>query len=477
MSNEPAVLLEAVSKTYRHYCRPFDRLTELLSGRRLHQERHSVLDVSLKIVRGEVVGLIGPNGAGKSTLLKMIAGKLEPTTGRIRVNGSVAAILELGTGFHPDLSGRENVRVGGLCLGLTRRQIEREMDNIIAFSELEEVIDMPFRTYSSGMQARLTFATAVSVDPDILIIDEALSVGDNRYQLKSFDRIQEFRRAGKTILLVTHSMGTVASFCDRAILLDRGRIIADGAPARVTSVYHHLQFGELDHGTLESADPQVASNQPFYDPPASPTCITDDAEQIESVTPCLNFIGVPNSNVLPVMSQDSAKRERTSRQGYRYGDRKALIGGVTILDGAGRGPFRQIKSGSAFQFVLDCEAQERIPQLYCGFLVRDSKGDILFGADTSSDPLDNGETLQDLACGERRRVVMRGYMWLAAGDYFVSAAVTTERGRQSDMWFDAFEFRVVGTDNQHTNSKVNLQPVFKMLPIVVTDEAGSGETA
>ena len=241
-----AIHVDAVSKVYRHYAQPIDRLREFVTGRRLHVDRHSVSDLSFNIGQGEVVGIIGQNGAGKSTLLKMIAGRLEPSSGHVVVNGSVAAILELGSGFHPDLSGRENIRVGGLCMGLTKRQIEREMDNIIAFSELEEVIDMPFRTYSTGMQARLTFATAVTVDPDILIIDEALSVGDNRFQLKSFNRIQKFKEAGKTIVLVTHSMASVTTFCDRAILLDKGKLIADGEPNRVTSIYHHLQFGDLD---------------------------------------------------------------------------------------------------------------------------------------------------------------------------------------------------------------------------------------
>lgn len=493
MTQEPAIRLDAVFKSYRHYTRPLDRLTELLFDRRLHQERLSVADVSLQIGRGEVVGLIGRNGAGKSTLLKMIAGRLQPSAGRIEVNGTVAAILELGTGFHPDLSGRDNVRVGGLCLGLTRQQIEAEMDNIIAFSELEEVIDMPFRTYSSGMQARLTFATAVTVNPDILIIDEALSVGDNRFQLKSFGRIQEFRKAGKTILLVTHSMGSVTSFCDRAILLERGRVIADGVPARVTSIYHHLQFGDLDDMALEDAAPRAAEAlsssgviddnicaaempQQYFEDLSSPEAL-DNVELVEAsddqrsiVTPTLENYELPSPQLLPVMSWAADVHDKAGRQGYRYGDRKALIGGVTIVDASGHGPLRQIESGAAFQVVMDCEMQEAIPQLHCGFLVRDPKGDILFGADTSCAPPLNGPVLFDLALGERRRIVMRGRMWLSAGDYFISAAVTAEAGRQSDMWFDAFEFRVVGTNNQHTDSKVNLQPSFTLLAV---EEAGT----
>jgi ABC-type polysaccharide/polyol phosphate transport system ATPase subunit len=240
-----AISVRNVSKTYKLYTRPIDRLYELVSGQPRHTERHSLRKVSFDVQHSEVVGIIGANGAGKSTLLRIIASRLEPTSGSVALDGSVVAILELGTGFHPDFTGRENVYLGGLCLGLTREQIRAEMENIIAFSELEDVIDTPFRTYSTGMQARLTFATAVAVNPDILIIDEALSVGDNRFQLKSFNKIRSFKEAGNTILLVTHSMSSVATFCDRAVLLHKGEVVADGEPNWVTNVYHNLQFGDL----------------------------------------------------------------------------------------------------------------------------------------------------------------------------------------------------------------------------------------
>ena len=186
---------------------------------------------------------MGRNGAGKSTLLRIIAGTLPSTGGTVSAEGRIAAILELGTGFRPDYTGRENVELGGLCLGMTRAEVRERFDEIVAFSELEEFIDRPFGTYSTGMQARLTFAVATCVDPDILIVDEALSVGDAKFQLKSFDRIRDFKRRGKSILLVTHSINQVVSICDRAILLERGRIRADGDPNRIGNVYHELLFG------------------------------------------------------------------------------------------------------------------------------------------------------------------------------------------------------------------------------------------
>ncbi|MCZ8146393.1 MAG: Wzt carbohydrate-binding domain-containing protein, partial [Roseomonas sp.] len=200
-------------------------------------------------------------------------------------------------------------------------------------------------------------------------------------------------------------------------------------------------------------------------PPAAPSPASSPA--------AAEGFATPGSRLLPMMSQAAAAQDRAERQGYRYGDRKVLIGGVAIVDAAGRGPLRQIESGASFQFVMDCQTQEAVPRLYCGFLVRDLKGDILFGADTTSSPPREAAILLGLAAGERRRVVMQGRMWLAAGDYFVSAAVTTEAGKQSDMWFDAYEFRVVGTNAQHTNSKVNLQPVFTLLPLDAAAVSGA----
>jgi lipopolysaccharide transport system ATP-binding protein len=478
--DEPAILLEDVSKLYRHYERPLDRLRELFVKRPLYIERRSVSNVSMTIGRGEVVGIIGRNGAGKSTLLKMIAGRLEPTLGRVSVNGAIAAILELGTGFHPDLTGRENVKVGGLCLGLTKRQIEQELQNIIDFSELNEFIDMPFRTYSSGMQARLTFATAVTVDPDILIIDEALSVGDNKFQLKSFNRIRQFQDAGKTILLVTHSMSSITSFCDRAILLDRGRVLADGDPKWVTSVYHHLQFGVLTDDMLTSPDrtktapAPAAVNDPINDKSGQVADVRkatgndrSSSAPVDTGSPNLErddktFV-LATFDVSPLLS-DQPVSSGAATGDYRYGDKRVTILGVAIFDGHGGGPIRQLTIGHEYQLVMDCRAEDDLETMYCGFLIRDLKGDILFGSDTTLGEIAHNECLTGVRRGECRRIISKIRIWLAAGDYFVSGAATAEVGKQSDMWFDAFEFRVVGEPDQHTNSRVYLEPRFSVIP-------------
>ena len=264
----------------------------------------------------------------------------------------------------------------------------------------------------------------------------------------------------------------MTTFCDRAILLDKGKLIADGEPNRVTSIYHHLQFGDLDPGSIPPADATVerddtrSPSSPSVDeqislaPTGEGTLTVADSDLIDPH----EFI-VATPDVYPQLIFDREAESRANRQGYRYGDRKATIAGVTILDAHGKGPVRQLTSGATYQFVMDCVANEMIPQLYCGFLVRDLKGDILFGTDTGLAKPRDIAVLRDLCAGDRRRIILRVHMWLAAGDYFISGAVTTQHDRQSDMWFDAFEFRVVGTNQQHTNSRVNLESEFTLLPL------------
>ena len=248
--SEPIISVCGLSKAYRIYSHPSQMIMEALTGHARYREFLALDNISFDVHPGSVVGLLGRNGAGKSTLLRIIARTLDATGGSVVSKGRISAILELGTGFHLDYTGRENIYFGGICLGMSRQEMHDRVDEIIAFSELEQFIDQPFRTYSSGMQARLTFSVATCVDPDILIIDEALSVGDAKFALKSFDRIREFKRRGKAILFVSHSINQVTAFCDYAILLDHGRAIAEGDPNKVGNIYHELLFGPEDGGPL-----------------------------------------------------------------------------------------------------------------------------------------------------------------------------------------------------------------------------------
>jgi ABC-type polysaccharide/polyol phosphate transport system ATPase subunit len=241
----PAIEASGVTKVYRRFAnrRQFATLkSALLRGTLLRDLRPedtfaAVRNVSFTVRAGTTYGIIGRNGSGKSTVLKLVAGITKPTEGTVRVNGRISALIELGAGFHPEISGRENVFINGIMLGLSKREITRRFDEIVEFAELQDFIDAPVKTYSSGMYMRLGFAVAINVDPDVLLIDEVLAVGDEAFTHKCLDKFAEFRRRGKTILLVTHSLGLVEKFCDEVLWLDAGQIRGEGDPRRVVSAY------------------------------------------------------------------------------------------------------------------------------------------------------------------------------------------------------------------------------------------------
>ena len=237
------ISFEHVSKSYPRYSQILTGLKDTLlhlpkTLRSFKRDRFMALnDVSFEVMQGQSLGLIGLNGSGKSTTLALIANVLKPQVGKVEVHGRVSPLLELGAGFHPEMTGRENILLNGVLLGLTRREIRARMNDIIAFSELERFLDQPIRTYSSGMVARLGFSVAAHIDPEILLIDEVLAVGDLGFQAKCLGRLLEFKKRKVTIVLVSHSLDTVGRFCDRAIWLDEGRIAGDGEPASVIRRY------------------------------------------------------------------------------------------------------------------------------------------------------------------------------------------------------------------------------------------------
>src|SRR5664279_910430 len=256
-TNSPTVRLENVTQRFRVIQERPDTLRELFSKFLRHEVSYhdfdAIRNVSLEVPRGQMVGLIGRNGSGKSTLLKIIAGVYKPTAGRVHVEGTIAPLIELGAGFHHELTGRENILLNGLLMGYSKEEMRDREQSIIDFAEIGEFIDTPIKQYSSGMHTRLAFAVATEVDPQVLILDEILAVGDAAFQQKCFARIQDFRKSGKTILFVSHSMDPVIQYCDRAILLEKGSIVADGDPAEVAEFYANLVTPELAHRSHHDA--------------------------------------------------------------------------------------------------------------------------------------------------------------------------------------------------------------------------------
>src|SRR5512133_3658313 len=275
-----AIEVDHATKIYRKYTgrRQFATLkSALLSGtvvRDLNPDETfaAVRDVSFQVPAGCTYGIVGRNGSGKSTMLKLVAGITKPTQGRVRVHGRISALIELGAGFHPEISGRENVYINGIMLGLTKREITRRFDEIVEFADLREFIDAPVKTYSSGMYVRLGFAVAINVDPDVLLVDEVLAVGDEAFTHKCLDKFSEFRRRGKTILLVTHSLGLVERFCDEALWLDAGEVRAAGDPRRVVDRYiTDVGRSEEQHLAAEDLRAQQAAAEVPPEPPPPET--------------------------------------------------------------------------------------------------------------------------------------------------------------------------------------------------------------
>ncbi|HVJ51826.1 MAG TPA: ABC transporter ATP-binding protein [Aliidongia sp.] len=435
-----------LAKTFRIYAKPSDLLRELVLRRARHKNFNALSGVSFDIGPGHVVGLMGQNGAGKSTLLKILAGTLSPSSGSVAIKGRVSAILELGTGFNPNFTGRENVYLGGLCAGFSRAQIAAKFDEIVDFAELRDVIDQPFRTYSTGMQARLSFSTVIVADPEVLIVDEALSVGDARFQLKSFDKFREFKARGKTIILVSHSSNVITSFCDRAILLDRGRIIADGEPNAVAKTYHRLLFGTAPvHTGVESVEegPDVIELAPLPAPaaPAPPP-----APPLQTAQP----------------QQNTTVISKLDQRADRYGNRMAEIVSLAIHDTEGR-PCQVLTSGARYRIVAHVKAHTSLESLAVGFLVRDTRGTDLFGTDTVCAGVQ--ETVPTPAPGHTLEVAIAVIMTLAAGTYFLAVGAARKDGLKYDMWFDAMPFQVIGTPALFHASIANLAPKFEFVPI------------
>lgn len=407
-----ALSIEGVSKQYRIYDHPGDRLKESLTrGRwKCHREFWALSDINFEIEAGTTTGIIGPNGSGKSTLLQIITGTLEPTHGSVFSDGRIAALLELGAGFDMDFTGIENIFMNASLLGFTRRETEALLPEIERFAEIGSFIHQPVKTYSSGMYVRLAFSIAVSTAPQILIIDEALAVGDAVFQHRCTRRLKEMQESGVTILFVSHDPGAIRALCSRAILLNGGRIEADGKPTEALNRYQKLIMAR--EAAYDTSQQQPASPQ------------TSDEEEVESAS-----------------LTEEASAEPSPPQGYmyRHGDRSAEFLGVEILDGARQQTIEVVESGAPILLRERVVFHTDIDEPVCGFLIRNRHGIHLYGSNT--DLL--GMTLGAVRRGEGLEVTFALNCWLASGLYSLTVAVHTREGVSLD-WIDGVSyFRVV----------------------------------
>jgi ABC-type polysaccharide/polyol phosphate transport system ATPase subunit len=409
-----------VTKVYRRYGRRRQFATlksALISGTMLSdlrpEETFAALQgVSFSVPRGSTYGIIGRNGSGKSTALKLVAGISKPTSGTVRVDGRISALIELGAGFHPEISGRENVFINGIMLGLSKREVQRRFDEIVDFAELRDFIDAPVKTYSSGMYMRLGFAVAIHVDPDILLVDEVLAVGDESFTHKCLDKFGEFRRRGKTILLVTHSLGFVERFCDEVLWLDGGKAKASGDARRVVGAYiTEVERSEERQLAAEDARKRVGVEA------------SDAAVQPE---------GVPQGPVEAGEAPDDMFRATEGR----WGTREAEISSVELIgqDGA---PSHVFHTGEQVRIRFRVSARQPLQDFAFGLGIFNAEGTCCYGTNTVIEEM-TGERLE----GEGQVEVVIDALDLTEGTYKLDVAVHKKDGYPYDYHRLLYTFRV-----------------------------------
>ena len=402
MSSDLAVRANGLGKCYRIYPRPVDRLREVVSLRRrkYHSEFWALNNISFEVGQGETLGLVGPNGSGKSTLLEILCGTSTASRGQAEVNGRVAALLELGAGFNPEFTGRENVLLNAAIQGISREAIESRFSEIEKFAGIGEFIDHPVKTYSSGMYVRLAFAAAVGMEPEILIVDEALAVGDIRFQRKCYRHFHELQSRGTTVIFVTHAVELVRSHCDRAILLNEGRIESIGAPKDVIHDYLELMF---------APDPRKGGVQ----------------ENIEPTEPAP--AALPRSEF-----NDSCSHRRSyNRDEFRWGNGRAEIRDFVIKTPQGEDP-ATFERGAAIELYVMVYFHESMEDLIYGLTIRTVDGVMVFGANTRSRQMETKKRTR----GETAEIRFRFALNLLPGEYFLSLGVAQDDDSVDNLAID-----------------------------------------
>ncbi|MBQ3789455.1 MAG: ABC transporter ATP-binding protein [Lachnospiraceae bacterium] len=412
----PAIIVSGVSKKYKLYDRPTDRLRDALhlTGKQLYKEHLALDHVDLTVERGETVGIIGTNGSGKSTILKIITGVLTPTEGEVQVDGRISALLELGAGFNMEYNGIDNIYLNGMMIGFTEEEIKSRMDDILSFADIGEYVYQPVRTYSSGMFVRLAFAVAINIDPEILIVDEALSVGDVFFQAKCYHKFEEFKEQGKTILFVSHDLSSISKYCDRAVLLHRGRKLGEGTPKKMIDVYKQVLVGQ----------------EP----------VTGSGEE--------NLL---NDTMLRAKAKKAVRKDRKEEEAQpageelKYGNGAARITGLSLKDEQGR-ETKAIMKGSVCRITMEVEILKDIDKPIFAFTIKNALGIEITGTNTMVEKA----FLSGVKKGDRKTVTFSQRIDLQGGDYLLSFGVTGFEGDDFTVYerrYDALAMTVVSDKN------------------------------
>ncbi|MDQ1591048.1 MAG: lipopolysaccharide transport system ATP-binding protein [Pyrinomonadaceae bacterium] len=423
-----ALRVEGVAKQYRIYEHPSDRLKETLTRGWLkrHREFWALREISFEIERGTTVGIVGPNGSGKSTLLQIITGTLAPTHGDVQVEGRVAALLELGAGFNLEFTGLENVYMNAALMGFSRADTDARLARIERFAEIGDFLHQPVKTYSSGMYVRLAFAIAVNTDPDILVVDEALSVGDTIFQHRCVRRIKEMQEAGTTILFVSHEPTLVRALCSRAILLNAGRMIADGTPMEVLNRYQRV---------IMAREEAYAGEGDGAETTAAGVAATQGDEMAAGENEDAGAEGAAGS--VAVDAAGGVARQPL-QYSYRHGNKRAEVIGAELVDGTNGRAVELVETGDAVAVRLRVLFHEDVAEPVCGFMIRNRHGINVYGTNTEQ----RGQPMGAARRGDVIEAVFTFRCWLGQEHYFVSVAAHTPDGEAFDWLDGAIFFRV-----------------------------------
>lgn len=404
-----AIQVENLHKMYKLYDKPKDRLKEALGLTRgkPYKEHYALRDVNITIEQGETMGIIGTNGSGKSTILKIITGVLSPTSGSVTVNGRISALLELGAGFNMEYTGLENVYLNGTMIGFSEEEIKEKLPAILEFADIGDFIHQPVKTYSSGMFVRLAFAVAINIEPEVLIVDEALSVGDVFFQAKCYHKFEEFKKMGKTILFVSHDLSSISKYCDRVVLLNRGSKLGEGTPKEMIDVYKRVLVGQYEE-----------------EAPVEDINLLEDA-------------GI----------QDKARKEAEGRNpdALEYGTKQAEITDSFLTDERGIKTGAILK-GSDFTIHMKVRFQEAIPAPIFAWTLKDVRGVEITGTNTMVEKA----FLDSVSAGECKEITFTQNMNLQGGEYLLSLGVTGYEGENFQVYhrlYDVLNLTVISDKN------------------------------